>query len=81
MKTTLDIPDSLLVQVKALARVRNISMKKLVGEALTIFLRNAPVPKKPFKLKKRPFHGNGLSHEFVDASWDTSRNASYDENE
>ena len=74
MKTTIEIADNLLVRAKARARERQITLRSLIEEALAATLDQ---PRRATQVKPVTFMGNGLSHEFEDASWDKIRDAIY----
>jgi predicted nucleic acid-binding protein len=76
MKTTVEIPDSLLQQARHLAAQENTTVKALVQEGHRRLLaeRNAG---KPFKLRKISFRGNGLQPQMAGAAWQQIRDAAY----
>ena len=76
MKTTLEIADSLLRRMKALAKKQNLTLKELTEEGLEMVLR-ARSRRKPYKAKPVVFNGKGRSPEFRDASWSSLRDAAY----
>ena len=51
MKTTLDIADALLIEVKTIARRDGTTMRVLVEEGLRTILASRKKPPKPFKLR------------------------------
>ncbi|MHB8656124.1 MAG: type II toxin-antitoxin system VapB family antitoxin [Terriglobia bacterium] len=76
MKTTLEIPESLLKQVKKLAHREHTTVKALVEEALrriTVEYERA----RPFKLRKVSFGGKGLQPQMAGVSWPQIRGAAY----
>lgn len=76
MKTTLDIPDPLLAEAKALARREGITVRALVERGLRLALserRNA----KRFRLRDRSVGGSGLRPDVEGLSWDQIRELSY----
>ena len=76
MKTTVDIPDSLLAEAKELAAQRRTTLKALVEQGLRQVLRRGPPPGE-FQLRDARFEGQGLQAEFRDGSWDRIRDAAY----
>jgi hypothetical protein len=77
MKTTIEIPDSLLKQVKTLASQEHTTVRALVEKALrriTVEHERA----RPFKLRKVSFRGKGLQRQMVGASWPQIRDAAYE---
>jgi hypothetical protein len=77
MKTTVEIPDALLEEAKRTAAREGTSVRALITEALHRLLgerRRAA----PFRLRDGSFAGQGLNPEFVDASWERVRDATYE---
>jgi len=77
MKTTLEIPDSLLKEVRSLAARERTTMRVLVEEGLrrvTRERRRATL----FKLRKVAFRGKGLQPRMAGASWQQIRDAAYE---
>lgn len=78
MKTTVEISDNLLAQTKQLAREQNTTLRSIIEEGLVLSL------KKRAQLSTQAIHpvvfgGNGLRPEFRDASWQTIREAAYEQ--
>lgn len=76
MKTTVEISDSLLKQVKSLASKEHTTVKALVEEGLRRITAERQRAK-PFKLRKVSFRGNGLQPQMAGASWQQIRDAAY----
>ena len=77
MKTTVEIPDSLLKQVKKVAAQEHTTVRALVEEGLrriTVEHERA----RPFKLRKVSFRGKGLQPQLAGASWQQIRDAAYE---
>jgi hypothetical protein len=79
MKTTLDIPDALMDEARRVARERGITLRSLVEVALRQAIDSPPSGGEPFRLRKRPFGGQGLHPELVDADWSEIRRRAYEE--
>ena len=77
MKTTVEIPDSLLDQARRLARQENSTVKALVEEGLRRILAERGRARS-FKLRKVSFKGNGLQPRMAGASWQQIRDAAYE---
>jgi Bacterial antitoxin of type II TA system, VapB len=77
MKTTIEIPDSLLKEARKLASREGTSVKALVVEGLqkTVSERKRPGT---FKLRKATFKGKGLRADLQGASWERIREAAYE---
>lgn len=76
MKTTIQISDSLFEEAKKLASQEHISLKVLVEEGLRRVISEKK-KKGLFRLRKASFKGNGLQHQFADASWEKIRDEAY----
>jgi Arc/MetJ family transcription regulator len=77
MKTTVEIPDSLLEEAKRLASREGSTVRALVEEGLrrTIAERKRAVG---FRLRKATFKGNGLQPALAAAAWDQIRDTAYE---
>jgi hypothetical protein len=76
MKTTVEIPDPLLREVRKLAEREGVTFRALLERGLRRILAEQKRAS-PFKLRKTSFKGNGLQQEFRDAAWDKVRDAIY----
>jgi hypothetical protein len=78
MKTTVQIPDSLLVRAKVIARREKTTLAALVTEGLrsVVEARTAPSGRR-FKLRDASFGGKGMNPEFA-SGWDAVRAAVYE---
>lgn len=77
MKTTIDIPDSLMARCKAVIGEQHVTFRSLVEEGLDRVLEDR-TRRKPFKLRSVPFCGGGFQPGFDEASWDRIREAAYE---
>ena len=77
MKTTVEIPDSLLKQVRSLAAREQTTVKALVEEGLRRITAERQRAK-PFKLRKVSFRGKGLQPHMAGASWEQIRDTVYE---
>jgi hypothetical protein len=77
MKTTVEISNSLLKQVRSLATQENTTMRALVEEGLRRITAERQRAK-PFKLRKVSFRGKGLQPGMVGTSWQQIRDAAYE---
>jgi hypothetical protein len=77
MKTTIDIPDSLMSRCKQTSAEQHVTFKQLVEEGLQRVLdeRNH---REPFRLRKIPFRGGGFKPGFDQTHWDSIRDAVYE---
>ena len=76
MKTTVEISDSLLREVKSLAARDHTTVRALVEEGLRRIAAERQRAK-PFKLRKVSFRGKGLQPRMAGASWQQIRDAAY----
>ncbi len=76
MKTTIQIPDSLLEEARKLAAKEHTTLKALVEEGLRLIVSRR---KKPgdFRLRKASFKGTGLQPHLTGASWEQIREEIY----
>ena len=77
MKTTVDIPQSLLDEAKKLATTHRTTVKALIEEGLRHVIGEYQHLGK-FRLRKASFKGSGLQPEIEGASWETLRERAYE---
>ena len=77
MKTTIQIPDSLLKEVRRLANEENTTLKSLTEEGLRRIISERKRRGK-FKLRKATFKGKGLQPKLEGTPWDRIRDLSYE---
>ncbi len=78
MKTTIEIADPLLHEVRKLATREGVTLRTLVERGLHRVLADT-TQRAPFALRRASFKGNGLQPEFQDAAWDAVRDAAYED--
>ena len=76
IKTTVEISDPLLREVRKLAARQGVTLRTLIERGLLRVISDAN-PAKPFKLRRASFKGKGLQPEFQGVSWDRLRDAAY----
>jgi hypothetical protein len=77
MKTTLDIPDSLLREARKVADRHETTLRALVEQGLRMVL--AERKREPtFRLRKASFKGRGLRPELRDVGWERIRDLAYE---
>lgn len=76
MKTTVEISNSLLVEVKKLARRENTTVRALIEAGLRAVLRERR-DRSDFRLRDVSFRGKGLQSAFQDEDWAKIRDAAY----
>jgi predicted DNA-binding ribbon-helix-helix protein len=77
MKTTIDIPDPVLDEVRKLAEREGTTVKALVERGLRRVLTDDR-KRSAFTLRKASFKGKGLRPELENASWDRLRELAYE---
>ena len=77
MKTTVEIPDSLLDEARRLAAREGSSVRALIEEGLrrTLAERKRATA---FRLRKATFKGTGMQPALAGASWERIRDAAYE---
>jgi hypothetical protein len=76
MKTTVEISDPLLREVRELAAREGVTLRTLVERGLHHVVAETKA-KAPFKLRRASFKGKGRQAEMRDASWETLRDLVY----
>jgi predicted DNA-binding ribbon-helix-helix protein len=76
MKTTVEISDSLLREVRELAAREGTTLRMLVERGLYRVISDTKRGA-PFKLRRASFKGKAQQAELNEASWDTLRDLAY----
>ena len=76
MKTTVEIPDALLDEVRALASREGTTVRVLVEEGLRRSLAERK-KRAAFRLRKASVNGRGLAPSLVAAPWEEIRELAY----
>ena len=77
MKTTVNIPDTLLEEARKIANQEQTTIKALIEEGLRLTIESRK-HKSKFRLRKASFKGNGLQPDVAGASWEKIRELSYE---
>jgi len=77
MKTTIEISDPLLHEVRKLAAREGVSFRTLVERGLRRVVAEAK-PGAPFRLRRASFKGRGLQGDLCGATWDKVRGQAYE---
>ena len=77
MKTTIQIPDSLLEAAREVAHRERTTLKALVEEGLRRIVSERR-RRGEFRLRKATFNGKGLQPDVAGASWEQIRELSYE---
>ena len=76
MKTTIEISDALLREVRELAAREGVTLRTLVERGLHRVVADTQ-REVPFKLRRASFKGKGLQEELGEASWERLRELAY----
>jgi Arc/MetJ family transcription regulator len=76
MKTTIELPDSLLEEARRVAAKRSTTVRALVEAGLRREVRER-AKSASFRLRDASFRGSGLRSEMADASWEAIRDLAY----
>ena len=76
MKTTVEISNSLLREVREVAAREGVTLRTLVERGLHRVVAEAE-RRVPFELRRASFKGKGRQAELSEASWDTLRDLTY----
>ena len=76
MKTTVEIPDSLLAAAKKLAARQHTTIRALIEQGLRHVLGERKEGR-AFRLRKATFSGEGLQPDVAEGSWDRLRDLAY----
>lgn len=77
MKTSFDLPESLMREVRRTAKEQNTTTKSLVTEALVALLERYSDDQSAYRLPDASVGGEGIAPEFANASWAELREAAY----
>ena len=77
MKTTLDIPDPLLREVRKIASREHTTLRALVEQGLRKIVAERKATR-PFRLRQVTFKGEGLVPELHWNDWDKIRDLAYE---
>jgi hypothetical protein len=77
MKTTVEIPDSLLDEARRVASREGRTVRALVEEGLRRILAERKQAR-AFRLRKASFKGEGLQPQVAGSSWEQIRDTAYE---
>jgi Arc/MetJ family transcription regulator len=77
MKTTIEIPDSLLATARRVAAREGITLRQLVEEGLRRVVGERRKDA-PFRLRRASFKGQGLQPGLTDGTWERIRDLAYE---
>lgn len=77
MKTTVEIPKSLLEETRKVASRERTTVRALIEEGLRRIITERK-KKRRFRLRRATFKGNGLQPQVAGASWERIRDLAYE---
>ena len=77
MKTTLNLADYLVAEVKRIAAERQMTMKDYIEQCLREAIQAEKQKSQNFVLRKHPFKGKGISKDFSEDDWESIRGEVY----
>ena len=77
MKTTVEIPDSVLQEAKQVAVDEGVTLRALIEQGLRRVLEERREDR-TFQLRRASFGGRGLRPEVRDGSWERIRDLAYE---
>ena len=78
MKSTFNISDPIFRKLEQYCKSKNVTMRKVLESALTMFLADDKMGQKKFKLKKNTFRGKGLKPGIEEGDWNKIRDLIYE---
>lgn len=79
MKTTVEIPDSLLREAEEVASREHTTLETLLAEGLRLVIRRHPAAEAGFVLRDASFRGNGLQAGLDEDDWGAIRALAYED--
>jgi hypothetical protein len=78
MKTTIELSDALINELKHQAKEKKSTMREIMEEALRLYFDRNSRDKKPYIFKNRSFKGNGVCDGVAEGEWDSIRGRIYE---
>ena len=75
MKTTIELPDAILLEAKRYAAAHNITLREVIEAGLRGVMASGRPGKRPFRLRPCAFQGKGLAE---DLDWKQIRGKVYE---
>ena len=79
MKTTVELNDSLLEEIKRYAAQNQTTLRAVLESALHNFLKQQTVAAAPFQMRRATFAGTGLESSIEEGNWQQIRSRIYEE--
>ena len=78
MKTTVELSDALMFEMKEQARASHSSMRELMETALRLYLDRLKQPRKKFRFQNHSFKGDGVCEGIEEGAWEQIRGKIYE---
>lgn len=78
MKTTIELSDALMREMKEQARVSHSTMREMMEAALRIYLDQLKKPRDQFTFRNHSFKGNGVCEGIEEGAWEQIRGKIYE---
>ena len=78
MKTTVELSDTLLSELKERARVEETTMKELMETAIRRYLESARSAEHGYRFENHSFKGTGVCEGIEEGSWEHIRGMIYE---
>jgi hypothetical protein len=78
MRTSIDIPDALLVRARRLAESRGTTLREVVLDGLRAVVEQGTRRPAPFRLRDAAFGEGGLAEGLDETDWDRIRDLAYE---
>ena len=72
MKTTVELSDALMCEMKEQARANHSSMREMMEAALRLYLDQLKQPRKKFRFKNHSFKGSGVCEGIEEGAWESA---------
>jgi Arc/MetJ family transcription regulator len=78
VKTTIELGDTLLAEVKQRAHERNTTMREIIESALRLYLEGEDTRRSGYRFENHSFRGNGVREGIREGAWEEVRAAIYE---
>ncbi len=78
MKTTAELSDAIVAELKEKVKERNSSMRELMESAVRHYLAYLDEQKKPYHFENHSFKGNGVREGIEEGQWENIRAMIYE---
>lgn len=78
MKTTVELSDAILTELKQAALEKGATMRELIESALRIYLDHNKTASSQYRFKNHSFKGNGVCEGIEEGAWEKIRGQIYE---